>query len=168
MIKIIWPELNSNSICIFVRHIQILNLSWRCATVVEIMIWKWIFNFFLSSRGLTLSKNHPTGAKFKLDLYFSFKISYIWNISFIYVSLQKLKSENWEFLLFFQGWRGITLSKIIRPEPNSHSIWIYLWHIHIWNLSWMCATFVEILIGKWMMTEWQMDRMMKVRNDRTG
>lgn len=43
--KTIGPKLNLNSICIFLRHIHTLNLSWMSATIVEIMIRMWISKF---------------------------------------------------------------------------------------------------------------------------
>lgn len=84
------------------------------------------------------------------------------NQLYIYASLQKLESGNWEFLIFSRSSRGTTLSKIIGTGPNSNSIFIFVFHIHISNSSWTCEKVIEIKIIKWTMMKWQ-DRMTDIR-----
>lgn len=71
--------------------------------------------------------NAPGETKFKLQ-------TFVW--------LQKLYiPEN--YLIFFK-FKGLHSAK-----PNSNLTCVFLWHIYISYTSCMCATFVEIMIGKW-------------------
>lgn len=74
---------------------------------------------------------------------------------YICISLQKLEL-NISYL--FLSSRGITLSKIIRPGPNSNFTCIILWRIHILN-SYVCANVGQIINRKSILTEWLIDRM---------
>jgi hypothetical protein len=70
-----------------------------------------------------------------LNVKFKFKIYNCWGDN-----EQKLKLSH-----FFQSYRGITLSEIIKPRPISNLTSVFLWHIHILNLNWICTT-VGLLI----------------------
>jgi hypothetical protein len=49
----------------------------------------------------------------------------------------------------------------VEPWPNSNLTCIFSWHIHMPNLSWMCATVTKIMNGNWW---WLNDRMTEGRN----
>lgn len=74
---------------------------------------------------------------------------------YICISLQKLELN---ITYLFLSSRGITLSKIIRPGPNSNFTCIILWRIHILN-SYVCANVGQIINRKSILTEWLIDRM---------
>ena len=133
--KIIRPDPNSNSTCLSSWHIYIPNFNSKYQLVMEIMSGNWkLMNFFLSPRGITLPKNYSTGPKFELNLRivvthlypkFQFKMS-ICNGD----NERKLKING-----IFLSPRGITLPKIIRPNPNSNSTCIFSSHIYIPNFN---------------------------------
>ena len=87
---------------------------------------------FSKSKGHNSAENYSTRPKFKLNLLillthlyteFQFKMSISKGDN-----EQKLKING-----IFLSPRGITLPKIIWPDPNSNSICILLWHIYICN-----------------------------------
>ena len=49
--------------------------------------------------------------------------------------------------------RGITLPKVIRPDPNSNSTCVFLWHIYIPNFNSKCQFVMEIMNGNWKLME---------------
>ena len=62
--KIIWPDPNSSSTCVFSRHIYILNFNIKCQFVMEIMSGNWkLMEWHINS-----AKNYSTGPKFELNL----------------------------------------------------------------------------------------------------
>ena len=107
---------------------------------------------FSKSKGHNFAKNYSAWPKFKLNLRillthlyseFQFKMS-ICNGD----NEQKLKI-NGNFL----SPRGITLPKIIRPNPNSYSTCVFSWHIYIPNFNWKCQFVMEIMSGNWKLME---------------
>lgn len=54
---------------------------------------------------------------------------------------------------FFLSSRDTIMSKIIEAEANTDSNYIFIWYTNVSNLSWKCQTVVEIMNGKWMITE---------------
>ena len=146
MPKIIRPDPNSNSTCVFSWHIYISNFNSKCQFEMEIMSGNWKLMEFSKSKGHNSAKNYSTGPKFELKLRilmthlytaFQFKMS-IWNGD----NERKLKING-----IFLSARGITLPKIIRPNPNSNSTCVFSWHIYIPNFNWKCQFVVEIIKG---------------------
>ena len=141
--KIIWPDPNSSSTCVFSRHIYILNFNIKCQFVMEIMSGNWKLMEWHNS-----AKNYSTGPKFEVNLRilvtnlyteFQFKMSICnWD------NERKLKING----IFFSP-RGITLPKIIRPDPNSNSTCVFSWQTYIQNFNSKCQFVVEIMSGNW-------------------
>ena len=138
-------------------------ISARCITLMKIILnrttseldlcilvthyWK-----FSKSKGHNSAENCSTRPKFKLNLCillthlyteFQFKMS-ISNGD----NERKLKING-----IFLSPRGITLPKIIRPDPNSNSTCLFSWHIYIPNFNSKCLLVMEIMSGNWKLME---------------
>ena len=74
---------------------------------------------------------------------FQFKLS-IWN-----------GDNEWKLKIngIFLSPRGITLPKIIRPDPNWISTCVFSWHIYILNFNSKCQFVMEIMSGNWKLME---------------
>ena len=103
---------------------------------------------FCKSKGHNSAENYSTWPKFKLNLHillthlytkFQFKMS-ICNGD----NERKLKING-----IFLSPRGITLPKIIRPDPNSNSTCVFSRHIYIPNFNSKCQFVMEIMSGNW-------------------
>ena len=135
LLKIIRPDPNSNSTCVFSWHIYIPNFNSKCQFVMEIMSGNWKLMKFFKSKSHNSAENYSTGPKFELNLRilvthlcteFQFKIL-ICNGD----NERKLKING-----IFLSPRGITLPKIIRPDPNSNSTCVFSWQTYVPNFIW--------------------------------
>ena len=107
---------------------------------------------FSKSKGHNSPENYSSGPKFKLNLrilltylhtQFQFKMS-ISNGD----NERKLKING-----IFLSPRGITLPKIIRPDPNSKSTCVFLWQTYVPNFNSKCQFVMEIMSGNWKLME---------------
>ena len=84
---------------------------------------------------------------------FQFKMS-IWN-----------GDNEWKLKIngIFLSPRGITLPKIIQPDPNLNSTCIFSWQTYVPNFIWKSPCMTKIMSGNWIRndgrTEWRKDRM---------
>ena len=161
--KIIPPDPNLNSTCVFSWHIYIPNFNSKCQFVMEIMSGNWKLNgIFSKSKGHNSAKNYSTRHKFELNLHillthldtkFQFKMS-ICNGD----NERKLKING-----ILLSPRGITLPKIIRPDPNLNSTCVFSWQTYVPNFIWKSPCMTEIMSGNWIRkdgrTEWLKDGM---------
>ena len=151
--KIIRPDPNSNSACVFSRHIYILNFNSKISICNGDNERKLKINgIFLSLRGITLPKiirpdpNSNSTCVFSWQTYipnFNSKIS-ICNGD----NERKLKING-----IFLSPRGITLPKIIRPNPKSNSTCVFSWQTYIPNFNSKCQFVIEIMNGNWKLME---------------
>ena len=102
---------------------------------------------FSKSKGHNSAENYSTWPKFKLNLCIL--------VTHLYTEFQSKMSMcngDYERKLKMNGIflrpRGITLPKIIRPDPNSKSTCVFLWHIYIPNFNSKCQTYVLNFICK--------------------
>jgi hypothetical protein len=105
-------------------------------------------NFFQLSRKITLSKIIEPRPNSNLNCSF-LRCIYMSNLSWMCTTIREIMNGNLKFLIFFKVQEGITLSAIIKPWPNSKLNNAFLWHIHIFNLSWICTTVGEIMNVNW-------------------
>jgi hypothetical protein len=110
--------------------------------------------YFQSERGKLCQKssNHE---HYKLDMRIPLTYSYV---KFELTVLYRWGDNDRKLKILS---RGMTLSKIIGPWPNLNLTCIFLWYIHMSNLTWMCATVTKIMNGNWW---WRNDRMPEWRN----
>jgi hypothetical protein len=85
-----------------------------------------------------------------------FKLELLIPKMYLYVKFELNVYSHWEdnerklkISDFLQSSKGITLSAIIKPCPNSNLTSVFLWHVHISNLSWICTTVWKIMNGNW-------------------
>ena len=88
-----------------------------------------INGIFLSPRGITLPKIFWPDQNSNSTCVFSWHI-YIPNFNSKCQFVMEIMSENWKIYGIFLSARGITLQKIIRPNPNSNSTCVFSWHIY--------------------------------------
>ena len=128
--KIIRPNPNSNSTCVF---------SWNLCTEFQFKMSICngdnqrklkINGIFFKSKGYYSAENYSRGPKFELNLCirvtnlyteFQFKMS-ICNGD----NQRKLKING-----IFLSPRGITLLKIVQPDPNSNSTCVFSWQTYV-------------------------------------
>ena len=105
------------------------------------------WNFF-KSKGQNSAKNCSTGTKFELDL--RILVTHLYTEFQLKMSINNRDNERKLWIIeIFPSPRGITLSKIIRPEPNLNLTCVFLWHIYILNFNWKCSRMTEIMSGNW-------------------
>ena len=128
------------------------NNSNRTISELDLCILVTHYWNFSKSKGHNSALNHSTGPKFKLNLLilvthlyteFQFKMS-ICNGD----NERKLKING-----IFLSPRGITLQKIIPPNPNSNSTCVFSWHNNIPNFNSKCQFVMEIMSGNWKLME---------------
>ena len=134
-------------------HINVPNFNSKCQVLMEIMSGNWkLLEFFISPRVITLPKIIQLDPNSNFNLHvamtrqyteFQFKIS-ICNGD----NDRKLKMNR-----IFVSQRGITLPKIIRPNPNLNSTCILQWHINIPNFNSKYQFEMEIMSGNWKLME---------------
>jgi hypothetical protein len=127
---------------IFKQSSRHWNYSVNCIFVAKIMAtytfpqkyksWNWKFKIF-QTRKITLSKIIEPRPNSNLNCLF-LRCIYMSNLSWMCTTIGEIMNGNLKFLIFFQSSRGITLSAIIKPWPNSNLTNAFLWHIHIFNL----------------------------------
>ena len=133
--KIIRPDPNSNSTRVSSLHIYILNFNSKCQFVMEIMSGNWKLMEFFKSKGHNSAENYSTGPKFELNL--GILVTHLCTEFQVKISIcngdneRKLKING-----IFLSPRGITLPKIIRPDPNSNSTCVFSWQTYVPNLIW--------------------------------
>ena len=116
--------------------------------------------FFSKSENWKYSvKNQRTMTKFELNLYFLVTYLHMQFQLHTYI-LTKVRERKLKFYDFFLSSRGITLSKIIGPWPNSNSTCIFPWRIYMPNVSSISATVNKIMNGNL-----NDDGMTETRND---
>ena len=107
---------------------------------------------FSKCKGYNSAEIYSTGPKFELNLRillthlyteFQFKMS-ICNGD----NERKLKING-----ICLSPRGISLLKIIRPDPNSNSTCVFSRHIYILNFNSKCQFVMEIMSGNWKLME---------------
>ena len=141
--KIIWPKQNSNS----------TSPAYSCDTFIYWIMQKLkIIGIFLSPRGITLRKIIWLDPNSNPTCTFSWHI-YIANFNLKCQFVMEIMSRNWKSFKFFIGQRGITLLKIIRPDPNSNSTCLFSWHIYIANFNSKCQFVMEIMSRNWKLLE---------------
>ena len=121
------------------------NLN-RTTSELDLCIFVTHYWNFISPRGITLPKIIQLDQKFELNLRilvthlypkFQFKMS-ICN-----------RDNKWKLKIngIFLSPRGITLPKIIRPNPNSNSTCVFSLHIHVPNFNSKHQFVMEIMSG---------------------
>jgi hypothetical protein len=101
--------------------------------------------FFQHSRKIRLSKIIEPRPNSNLNCLF-LRCIYMSNLSWMCTTIGEIMNGNLKFLIFFQSSREISLSAIIKPWPSSKLTNAFLWHIHIFNLSWI----------RWGDNEWEL------------
>jgi hypothetical protein len=87
--------------CVFLWHIHMLNLSWICITVVEIMNRNWKFPFLQSERGITLPKIIKPWPNSNLTCTFLWRIHML-NLSLMCNTVGEIMNRNWKFHIIFK------------------------------------------------------------------
>ena len=107
-----------------------------------------INGIFVSPRGITLPEIFRPDPNSNSTCILSWHI-YIPNFNWKCQFVMEIMSGNCKLMEFFLSPRGITLPKIIRPDPNSNSTCVFSWHIYIPNFNWKCQFVMEIMSGNW-------------------
>ena len=102
------------------------NLN-RTTSELELCILVTHYRNFSKSKGHNSAENYSTRPKFKLNL--CILLTHIMNFNSKCQFVMEIMSTNWKLMEFFLSPRGITLTKIIRPDQNSNSTCIFSWHI---------------------------------------
>ena len=122
------------------------NNSNRTISELDVCILVTHYWNFSKSKGHNSAENYWTGPKFKLKLHilvinlyteFQFKMS-ICNGD----NERKLKING-----IFLSSRGITLPKIIGPDPNSNSTCVFSWQTYVLYFIWISPCMTEIMSG---------------------
>ena len=154
--KIIRPDPNSNSTCVSSWLIYIPNFNSKCRFVMEITSGNWKLMKFSNFKGHNSAENYSTRPKFELNLRilkthlyteFQFKMS-ICNGDIE----RKLKIYG-----IFLSPRGITLPKIIRPDPNLNSTCVFPWQTYVANFIRKSPCMTEIMSGNWIRNDGMME-----------
>ena len=109
------------------------------------------WNYF-KSKGHNSAKNYSTGPKFELNL--RILLTHLYTEFQFKMSLcngdneRKLKIDG-----IFLSPRGITMLKIIRPDPTLNSTCVFSRHIYILNFNSKCHFVMEIISGIWKLME---------------
>ena len=92
-----------------------------------------IIGIFLCLRGITLLKIIQPKSKSYLPCIFPWHITIL---NFMKMSRYDRDNERkLKIIIIILSLRGITVPKIIQPNPNSNLTWVFSWNIHIQNLN---------------------------------
>ena len=110
-----------------------------------------INGIFLSPRGITLPTIIRPDPNSNSTCVFSWQI-YVPNLNSKCQFVMEIMSGNWKLMDFFSP-RGITLRRIIRPNPNSNSTCAFSWQTYIPNFNSKCQFVMEKMSGNWKLME---------------
>ena len=111
-----------------------------------------INGIFSKSKGHNSAKNYSTGPKIELNL--GILMTHLYTEFQLKMSIcngdneRKLKING-----IFLSPRGITLPKIVRPDPKSNSTCVFSWHIYILNFNSKWQFVMKIMSGNWKLME---------------
>ena len=110
---------------------------------------------FYKSKGHNFVENCSIRTKFELNL--RILVTHLYTKFQLKMSICNGDNERkLKINAIFPSPRGITLQKIIRPDPNSNSTCAFLWQTYVQNFIWKSPCLTEKMSGNW------------IRKDRKG
>ena len=120
------------------------NNSNRAISELDLCILVIHYWNFSKSKGHNCTENYSTGPKSKLNLRILVTHLYTEFQFKIYICTgdneRKLKING-----IFLSQRGITVPKIIRPDPNLNTFCVFPWQFYVPNLNLKCQFVMEIM-----------------------
>ena len=116
-----------------------------------------IIGIFSKSKGHTGNSAEINLTRPKFNLYLCILVTHLYTEFQFKMSIcngdneRKLKING-----IFLSPRGITLLKIIQPNPNSNSTCVLSWHTYVPNFNSKCQFIMEIMSGNWKLMEFNL------------